>query len=490
MLDTLLKDLQDKDIPVSNLLRKAKVIAHRSKQEDFLQWINDELNGYDNKKVPDYRMVRGQVKAWNPYRGWIPVLFQDREIEDTISYRGVSHSVSEIESLLSKNSATYEMPYPDAIAAQMIKDHPTKAMLEIGNASLVGILNSVRNRLLDLALSQEDNSLDSRAQEDHKIVIQKPSVEGPKSNEIELLDRFYKGFTDQAVPRDFFLKLYDYIEYVNTTPTFDYITARLLEKGKPLQDKMTEASTKAVARLDAVRKDIDEYIKKKNVVNDGIKEWLREYDSYKKGHISSSLPIPTSLHNALSDTIQILEAMPEHKPFTKKYVQYYNGTDKVKYYLWLQESKDFDRAKAEYDAASRTEIWGQTPLLGQVFQTIKDGKKHKEALQQAYEAGKGVHLGDMGVSILVSEWEAVRDGKLPTMLNGSPRRNPLLFEIQKIKPIADRLHLYILKEYAEYEIVSDEVKKHSAKPVLRTEKRKAALVLRRISPYSMSWATT
>jgi hypothetical protein len=153
----LLEDVQDKNVAVSNLLRKAKVIAHKLDGKEFLQWIDAELNGYDNETVPDYRMVRGQVKALNPYRGWVPVIFGDAEAEKTVSTGGAGPSVSEIEELLNNDSPTYEMPYPDSVAAQMLSDAPirTKAVLVIGRGSLVGILNAVRNRLFDWVLSLE-----------------------------------------------------------------------------------------------------------------------------------------------------------------------------------------------------------------------------------------------------------------------------------------------------------------------------------------------
>lgn len=158
MLDELIRDIQDKNVPVSNLLRRAKVLTNKLGQPDFLKWINIELDGYGkNKKVPDYRIVRGQLKAWNPYHGWVPVLIGTREVEEIISARGAAQSVSEIEELLISDSPDFMMPFPDHFAAQILKDAPiqTRVSLFIGRASLVGILNTVRNKLLDWVLNLE-----------------------------------------------------------------------------------------------------------------------------------------------------------------------------------------------------------------------------------------------------------------------------------------------------------------------------------------------
>jgi hypothetical protein len=100
MVDKLLDEVQDKNVPISNLLRKAKVLASRLDRKDLLAWIDKELSGYGKKgSVPDYRMVHGQVKAWNPYHGWIPVIMSDAW--SMVTTRGVSQSVNELEVLTS-----------------------------------------------------------------------------------------------------------------------------------------------------------------------------------------------------------------------------------------------------------------------------------------------------------------------------------------------------------------------------------------------------
>lgn len=57
-----------KESDILNLLRKAYLVARKLKLNEFENWINNELNGYEAMdKLPDYRKVRGEVKAWNPY---------------------------------------------------------------------------------------------------------------------------------------------------------------------------------------------------------------------------------------------------------------------------------------------------------------------------------------------------------------------------------------------------------------------------------------
>jgi len=121
-------------------------------RKDLLTWIEKELNGYPRtEKTPGYRKMRGIVKAWNPFRGWVPVLFKDSEVEQTISTRGTSQSIPEMEELLKSESDTYEMPFPmSAVDKILAEGEPrTKMSLFIPRTALVNILNTVRNSLQD-----------------------------------------------------------------------------------------------------------------------------------------------------------------------------------------------------------------------------------------------------------------------------------------------------------------------------------------------------
>src|ERR1035437_1300666 len=160
MTDSLINDIQDKNIPVSTLLIKAKILANKLNDEKFLEWLNLELNGYKTGNVyPEYRKITGQVKFWNPYYGWCPIVFSNPKAEKYRSSRNPNQSISEIEELLSKGSSEYEMPFSDSDASEIMRDSgiPAKGTLLISRTSLVGILNKVRNLLLDWVLKLEKN---------------------------------------------------------------------------------------------------------------------------------------------------------------------------------------------------------------------------------------------------------------------------------------------------------------------------------------------
>jgi len=69
---------------ISDLLRKALLVATKLGLSDFKQWINYELNGYNNANVPGYRKVRAQLNLKNPYHGLVPIYFSDQSFTDAL----------------------------------------------------------------------------------------------------------------------------------------------------------------------------------------------------------------------------------------------------------------------------------------------------------------------------------------------------------------------------------------------------------------------
>lgn len=163
-INTIIDAIQKKETPVSDLLRRAKVLATKLNQPEIIKWIDGELNGYGNEeKVPEYRKVRGQVKFWNPYNGWCPVLFHDTKSENNISSRNTGQSVGELEDLMRHASGSFQIPYPDEVASKILEGAPllSKVSLFISSASIVGILEAVRNQLLNWALELKRKGIGS-----------------------------------------------------------------------------------------------------------------------------------------------------------------------------------------------------------------------------------------------------------------------------------------------------------------------------------------
>lgn len=159
----LQKDSIDNNISVTQLLRKALVVAKKLNVEEFIDWISYELNGYDDfEKLPKYRKVGGQVMVHNPYYGWQPVIFSTKEDSKLMSSKNVSSPISEIENLCKNQNDNSVISYslPDGMTKSLMKS--TLGMVPyfiINESQFHGIIDSVKNIVLNWSLKLEDEGI-------------------------------------------------------------------------------------------------------------------------------------------------------------------------------------------------------------------------------------------------------------------------------------------------------------------------------------------
>lgn len=144
---------------MASLLRKALVVATKLELVDFRDWIDAELNGYDDpSNVPEYRRLRGQLKGWNPFHGWIPVNFEDDATGEAVRALPCTQSIPELEHLLNTSSSgTLCVPASDQLAAMLNQGElaPTHFQFFISASAVANIVSAVQNALLGWALQLE-----------------------------------------------------------------------------------------------------------------------------------------------------------------------------------------------------------------------------------------------------------------------------------------------------------------------------------------------
>jgi AbiTii len=162
LVEQIQADALDRAVPVTDLLRKAKVVAIKLDLPELLAWAEAELNGYQNQKVPipQYRQIPGRLRALNPVRGeWQAILFRgDKSPFPT--HLPVSNGMAEIEQLATSDPAAGDsifMALPPSFESQLMRglEFPTEVRWEISQVSLLGIVDSVRNAILDWSLKLE-----------------------------------------------------------------------------------------------------------------------------------------------------------------------------------------------------------------------------------------------------------------------------------------------------------------------------------------------
>jgi hypothetical protein len=171
----LQKDITHGEVAVSVLLRRALVLAHAKGDAQFEAWIRRELDGYDqfDADVPDYRRVHCTLHALNPYRGWLPVQFE--EPRDAVRWSS-RHDVQSIEALervvaaaARGGSGNLRMNLPPEAESELAKSSslPYSGYAQfVPSTGLDHILCAVRNRLLDWTMQFDVHCEEAKNKED------------------------------------------------------------------------------------------------------------------------------------------------------------------------------------------------------------------------------------------------------------------------------------------------------------------------------------
>ncbi len=153
----------DKNVGVTDLLRRALIVADRIEQTEDIRWIRLELSGYpaNDDDIPIYRAVRGRVEACDALGRWGPVNFEDREIEETASTVKTKQPIAEIEAMADGPSGIFRFDTSPTVAKYL--DGAVTARVLIDQSRLRGIVEAVRNRVLMWALELTQRSTEENA---------------------------------------------------------------------------------------------------------------------------------------------------------------------------------------------------------------------------------------------------------------------------------------------------------------------------------------
>lgn len=199
----LQKEAISKESDILNLLRKAYLVARKLKLVEFEEWINNELNGYKNiDKLPDYRKVKGEVKAWNPYHGWIPVILQNDEIDKSISEQLIPDSIPSLMNVYNNSNDNTAVLQLGASINQILSKtcgFETKYALMIGVNQLYNIMEKTRNIVLEWAITLEENGI---LGEDLQFTQQEKEKANSTSTIFNYTNNFYGNVKDTQIQQD------------------------------------------------------------------------------------------------------------------------------------------------------------------------------------------------------------------------------------------------------------------------------------------------
>lgn len=161
----LQKELLDSNCDLLVALRKAHIIATKLKLESFDNWIKCEMDGYSSyESIPIYREVKGEIKALNPYYGWIPFIVPDIEFEKILSCRKAPDPISSLLNLV-KNDKNGFVQYSLSGEIQEILNRfstpPVRMEMRFfaGITQIQAIVESVKNTLIEWTLKLEQEGI-------------------------------------------------------------------------------------------------------------------------------------------------------------------------------------------------------------------------------------------------------------------------------------------------------------------------------------------
>ena len=183
LIGEIQEDLIKESAKLANTLRKAMVLAHKIRSPELQEWARAELDGYpyeDKDKVPPYRRINLPVQG--EFRGplgfrqtdlQIPTSGLPEEIRDIVDTEVMLDGVSVLEGLIEESFQTGRppvRPLPLEVT-ELLRGHVSmtqggvlfQAYQKVPSQYIVGVLDSVKTKLLELVLALQGNSVTPEA---------------------------------------------------------------------------------------------------------------------------------------------------------------------------------------------------------------------------------------------------------------------------------------------------------------------------------------
>lgn len=168
LVEDLQREIINKDVPLSQVLLTAKLVASKLNKEEIVDVLNREINGYpDEEQVPDYRIADSQLEAYNPFHGWQPAYLYDdntpqeqKEQFEEVMRRRVKIGISQLEQFTDNKTSMGDIPTPAGQHSLMQAfGTETKFRFMYPPHTAEKIISSVKNSILDWSIELEKSGV-------------------------------------------------------------------------------------------------------------------------------------------------------------------------------------------------------------------------------------------------------------------------------------------------------------------------------------------
>jgi hypothetical protein len=174
LVSEIASDLTNPSIHLSDILRKAKVLAYQLQSDEMKSWVNLELDGYSSippEQIPEYRKLFTQ--SFGNFLGYFGSELKNAPIppaslpKDWRNYGSdfyIRQGIRALEGLIAADDLSLDFLWSQnnvlAIQNKIYEDYKcVQAWWVINKSSLEQILDTVRNRLLSFVLEIEQQNL-------------------------------------------------------------------------------------------------------------------------------------------------------------------------------------------------------------------------------------------------------------------------------------------------------------------------------------------
>lgn len=288
MIKELIKDISYDKISLNQALTRAKLIAYKIDNEDFISWINKELNGYDDlDTVPEYREFYCEMfaKVQNPYSGSKNIPIDLTEIDERIdgnlyNYVHMAGILNIEQNIIDAKDANEQYGYidfPIEIVRDVRRIFEREDIIAVRRRIVFGrlhhILNMTKQKLLDtlLELNKAFPNLEDEYMNDYKkdtasqiitniygnnassnVGVGKDFTQGISNSYTEKVEQVLNDLRQLGVPKEDISELEDII---NNEPDKNKLGAKFLAWSSALMTKAVEKGidVKVPEVLDAIQ---------------------------------------------------------------------------------------------------------------------------------------------------------------------------------------------------------------------------------------------
>jgi hypothetical protein len=161
LVDEIIAASTDGGHPISTLLRKCLVLAYELQNEKLKGWVEEELNGYDQKEaLPEYRKIKVVSKGtfFGPFGSRIenrpiPSLILKPEHREHADIAILAQPIAAYDGEIGNAVISWPTNLVGAYQAKIIDGYAlVAAWQEIPSSVFVALIDTVRNRVLKFAL--------------------------------------------------------------------------------------------------------------------------------------------------------------------------------------------------------------------------------------------------------------------------------------------------------------------------------------------------